>query len=115
MKPLGVLFTLGLALAASAAAAQPSTGYKLENINFDMWCQETKHYPPARCDQRLPEDNKEFEAYVHAIEKYELRRLKNQRQRQESDRVIMHGDPVDNPTRPSTAPVGAEGTIPNPQ
>ena len=52
---------------------------------------------------------------MHAVEKYELRRLKNERQRQESDRVILHGDPVDNPTRPSTAPAGAEGTIPDPQ
>lgn len=116
MKIAPALVTLAAALTAFSAAAQtPPTSYKLHNMNFDMWCQETKHYPPARCDQRLPGDDKEFQAYRAAVEKYELRHLKQQRQEQDWNRDLLNRDPIDNPTRPSSAPPGSEGTIPDPQ
>lgn len=114
MKPASALLVLGLALAATPAAAQtPPTGYKLYNLNFDMWCQEQKHYPPERCDKRLPADDAEFKAYRQTIERYELQRLKNQRQGQELDQSILHNDPVSNNNSPQPTP-GSEGTIPNP-
>jgi hypothetical protein len=99
MKPLCTLLALGLAFAASPAAAQtPPGNYKLHEMNFDMWCQETKHYPPERCDKRMPADDAEFQAYRNTVEKYELENLKQQRQGRDLDRAILHNDPVDNPT-----------------
>ena len=117
MKATGVLIlAAALALPALPAAAQtPPTSYKLYNLNFDMWCQEQKHYPPSRCDKRLPKDDAEFKAYRRTVEKYELERLQKQRQGQELDQGILNYDPIDNPNRSSTSPPGSEGTMPNPQ
>lgn len=116
MKITVPLLALAIACTAGIAAAQtPPSSYRLQDINFDMWCQEQKHYPPERCDKRLPEDDKEFEAYRRTVEGYELDYLKKQRQGQDLDRGILQHDPVDNPIRPSTAAPGSEGTIPNPQ
>ncbi len=85
-------------LAGEAAAQQP---YPLHEMNFDMWCQEEKHFPPARCDKRLPQDDAEFQAYRATIEKYEIPYLQKRRDEQNLNRVIIHGDPLDNPARPS--------------
>ena len=113
MKLARTLLALGFFLPAISATAQtPPTSYKLHEMNFDMWCQETKHYPPERCDKRLPEDDQAFQAYRRSIEKYELPYLERQRQEQNWDRSIMHNDPVDNPRRDSTAPPGSTGTSP---
>lgn len=115
MKTVCAGLALGFSLAAFAAAAQvPPTNYDLANMNFDMWCQEQKHYPPERCDQRLPEDDKEFQAYRQTVEKYELPYLKD-RDRQEYNRKVLGRDPVDNPTNPSAPPPGTPGSVPNPQ
>jgi len=114
MMTARALLAFGFTLAAFAAAAQtPPTNYDVQNMNFDMWCQEQKHYPPSRCDQRLPDDDKEFQAYRQTVEKYELPYLK-QREGQEYNRKVLGRDPVDNPTTPS-GPPGTGGTIPNPQ
>ncbi len=115
MKTARVLLTLGLSLTAFAAVAQtPPMSYKLAPMNFDMWCQETRHYPPARCDQRLPDDDAEFKAYRQTVESYELKHLELQRQEQERDRSLLRHDPIDNPTRAGSAPPGSAGTIPDP-
>ena len=115
MKTTAPLLVLALVCTAGAATAQtPPTSYKLQNMNFDMWCQEQKHYPPERCDKRLPADDKEFKAYRQTVENYELEYLKKQRQGQELDRDILHNDPVDNPHRAGTAAPGSEGTDPEP-
>lgn len=114
MKAACTLLIVGLVAVASPAAAQPPlAGYKLHEMNFDMWCQETKHYPPERCDKRLPKDDAEFQAYRNTVENYELQNLKQQRQGQELDRAILQNDPVDNPTGNASQP-GASGAIPNP-
>ncbi len=104
---LGVTF--GAALLVAGAAAQtvpqtPPTHYKLHEMNFDMWCQETMHYPPDRCDKRLPEDNKAFEAYVGTVEKYEVPYLQQRRQEEERNKDILHYDPVDSPQQPDANP-----------
>ncbi len=96
---------LGAALPVSVSAAQtvpatPPTHYKLNEMNFDMWCQETMHYPADRCDKRLPEDDKAFQAYVGTVQKYEVPYQQQRRQEQERNKDILHYDPVDSPQQP---------------
>ncbi len=107
MKRGGYLVLVGaFALVASAARAQTGdTSYKLKDMNFDMWCQEQQHLDPDRCDQRLPDDEKAFEAYVDTIQKYEIPYLQERQKREDYDRTLLHNDPVDNPTQPSTPPM----------
>ena len=56
-----------------------------------------QHLPPERCDKRLPEDEKAFEAYVDKVQNYEMHYLKQREQQQDINRNILHNDPVDNP------------------
>src|ERR1700761_3067197 len=96
-----------IALAAAAsllicgpAGAQIGRNYDVHPMNFDLWCQETAHIDPARCDKRLPEDNDAFEAYRAKIEAYEIPYLKQQNKDARIDLDILHGDPIDrSPTR----------------
>ncbi len=78
--------------------------YDLQNMNFDMWCQEQQHLPPERCDERLPEDDADFNAYRAKIERYEIPYLQQQQKELQLNSGILHNDPVDNPTRPSQPP-----------
>ena len=115
MKTRGALLAVGFALTAFSASAQtPPTSYGLHNLNFDMWCQEQKHYPPERCDKRLPDDDAEFKTFRQTVETYELERLQQQRKGQELDQGILHNDPLSHENSPHPVP-GSEGTIPNPQ
>src|SRR5579872_1701395 len=84
-------------LAAVPALAQTGKNYDVKTMNFDLWCQETQHLPPARCDKRTPEDEKTFEAYRAQIERYEVPYLQQQQRDLAIDRDILHNDPVDNP------------------
>lgn len=96
---------LALAMTAGRTIAQTSQGaepYRLQEINFDLWCQEERHLPPERCDKRLPADDAEYQAYVAKIESYEVQYLQHRRDEENLNRVILHADPVDNPTQPST-------------
>jgi len=103
----GYLLLLGAcAFAATGAIAQSTdTHYQLHEITFDMWCQEQQHLDPDRCDKRLPEDEQAFEAYVDTIQKYEIPYLQERQKREDYDRTLLHNDPVDNPTQPSTPPM----------
>jgi hypothetical protein len=71
----------------------------LREISFDMWCQETRHFPPARCDKRLPEDDAAFQAYVDTIERYETQKLNTQARDRHIEQMIDRADPVDHPPR----------------
>jgi len=95
-----VLASAALAALVSRADAQ-SGSYPLQEMNFDLWCQEEQHLPPERCDKRLPADDAAFEAYRDKIEKYEIPYLQKKEDEQQFNRVILHNDPVDNPTEPS--------------
>ena len=91
----------GLAFAALLASFAPagaqSGHYDVKTINFDLWCQETQHLPPDRCDKRLPQDETDYEAYRDKVEKYEIPYLKGQETGAQLDRTILHADPIDNP------------------
>lgn len=103
MKYLAVA-TAFIALSLSVARTEAQNDqqpYPLTEMNFDMWCQEEQHLPPARCDRRLPEDDAAFQAYRSKIETYEIPYLQRKRDEETLNRVILHNDPVDHPTRPS--------------
>jgi hypothetical protein len=91
-----------LAMLALVARAQAQVGpYKLEDINFDMWCQEEQHLPPPRCDKRLPQDDADFQAYVAKIQSYEIQYLQRKNDEDNLNRTILHYDPIDHPITPS--------------
>ncbi len=99
---------VAVVLTARAEAQQP---YVLQETSFDMWCQEEKHLPPARCDKRLPADDAEFQAYRSTIEKYEIPYLQKKQSDENLNRVIIHNDPLDHPAQPSV-PQNTGGTLP---
>jgi len=95
------LFSAFAMLSLVARAGAQAGPYKLEEINFDMWCQEERHLPPARCDQRLPPDDADYRAYVSKIETYEIQYLQRKRDEDNLNRTILHNDPIDHPITPS--------------
>lgn len=101
-------FLTTLAFLSGGANAQTPTSptYDVQEMNFDMWCQEEQHLPPARCDKRLPDDDAAFQAYRAKIEAYEIPYLQQKNDEQTLNRAIIHYDPVDNsqPTDPSPVP-----------
>ncbi|HUO90812.1 MAG TPA: hypothetical protein VMU08_16680 [Rhizomicrobium sp.] len=104
MMPLKNICMAAAAMAALALPASAQSGsYNVEDINFDLWCQETQHLPPARCDQRLPADEAAFEDYRAKVEKYEIPYLKGRENGAQLNRVILHNDPVDNPVTKNPA------------
>ena len=68
-----------LLVVSGGANAQVGRNYDVKPMNFDLWCQQTAHIAPDRCDKRLPEDD---------------------------DADIMHNDPTD---RSSTRAVQTQG------
>jgi len=95
---VAALIVLG---SAPAGAQQGPRPFRLQEMNFDVWCQETQHLPPARCDRRLPEDDAAFQAYANTIENYEIQYLN----RHAADRRIermLNNNPADN--RPPGSP-----------
>jgi len=102
MKSMTFASIVAIALCAVAAQADAQGRHlKLQEINFDMWCQETQHLPPDRCDKRLPQDDAAFQAYVDTFEHYETQKLNSEAREQRFDRDILYNDPIDNPVRPS--------------
>ena len=98
MKPRRTFLLAAAALAALVARASAQGGsFDLQTMNFDLWCQETQHWSPERCDKRTPGDEATFEAYRAKVEKYEIPYLKGRENAQHLNRAILHNDPVDNP------------------
>jgi len=106
-----------LAAAALAALALPagaqSSRYDVQTINFDLWCQETQHLPPDRCDKRLPADEAAFEDYRAKVEKYEIPYLKGQETGAQLNRTILHDDPVDHPVTQDPSAAQQQPVSPN--
>jgi hypothetical protein len=83
------------------AGGDQGTRYNVQEMNFDMWCQEEQHLPAARCDKRLPEDDAAFDTYRAKVERYEIPYLQEQRKELQLNTGILHNDPVDHPDQPS--------------
>lgn len=96
-KYLGILVPAAFVASLVSAAAQTGGNFDVKTMNFDMWCQEQAHLPPARCDQRTPEDEKTFEAYRDKVERYEIPYLQQKQNELMLDRDILHNDPVSHP------------------
>jgi hypothetical protein len=86
-----------LATMALPAAAQRNGNYPVQEMNFDLWCQEQASLPPERCDKRTPEDEAVFEAYRAKVEAYEIPYLQAKKNAALMDRDILRNDPVDRP------------------
>ena len=86
-----------LIVALGPAMAQNGQNYNVKTMNFDLWCQETQHLPPERCDKRTPEDEKTFEAYRDQVERYEVPYLQQQQRDLTLNRDILHNDPISHP------------------
>lgn len=78
--------------AATPASAQ-GQNYSVQTMNFDMWCQETAHLAPERCDKRQPEDVQTFEAFRAKIESYEIPYLQDKKDQINLNNNILHRDP----------------------
>jgi hypothetical protein len=90
--------TLIAVLAALPAQAQQSN-YHVQEMNFDLWCQEQAGYPADRCDKRSDADEAAFEAYRSKVEAYEIPYLQQKENAARLDRNILRADPVDNPLK----------------
>jgi hypothetical protein len=102
-----------LVLATSAfAQQQPQATYDVKTINFDLWCQEQAHLSPDRCDKRLPEDERNFEAFRATIEKFELSHLQDKQRERDFDKNILHNDPIDQQPTQTSAPDTSTKTNP---
>ncbi|HEX3651584.1 MAG TPA: hypothetical protein VHU18_02030 [Rhizomicrobium sp.] len=110
------LFFVAAAAAGFAAAADAqdnlsvpgdpqaqATRYNVQEMNFDMWCQEQQHLPAERCDKRFPEDDAAFNAYRSKIERYEIPYLQQQQKQLQLNSGILHNDPVDRRDQPPQA------------
>jgi len=84
---------------ATPALAQRNGNYPVQEMNFDLWCQEQAGLPADRCDKRTPEDEATFEAYRAKVEQYEIPYLQQKANAARLDRDILRADPVDNPLK----------------
>src|SRR3954468_7511425 len=94
---IAVTLASAWSLSAPAASAQTGRNFNVKTMNFDLWCQETQHLPPDRCDKRTAEDEATFEAYRTQIERYEVPYLQQQQRDLSISRDILHNDPVSHP------------------
>jgi hypothetical protein len=88
----------------AAATAIPAIGqtyrggnYPVQEMNFDLWCQEQAGLPAERCDKRTDADEAAFEAYRAKVESYEIPYLQQKSNAARLDTDILRNDPVDRP------------------
>ena len=107
------LAIFGAVLLAATAAPAQTTRYHVKTMDFDLWCTEQQHLPYERCEKRLPDDMKKFEAYRAVVERYEIPYLQEKEQKLRFDRDILHDDPIDkNPADKSQTPQATGGRSP---
>src|SRR3984885_16125643 len=102
MKSMAHRLLAGALLAVIVAVpvhAQTVRGgnYPVQEMNFDLWCQEEAGLPPERCDKSSDQDEAAFEAYRAKVEAYEIPYLQQKNNAAQLDRDILRNDPVDNP------------------
>src|SRR3954468_24362101 len=101
----GLLLTALLFMpVATPAWAQRNGNYQVQEMNFDLWCQEQARLPPDRCDKRTKQDEDTFEAYRAKVEAYEIPYLQKKNEAARLDRDIIRNDPVDRPTSNNPTP-----------
>src|SRR6201996_7811029 len=102
---MAALLATAVSLAAPPAFAQRNGNYPVEEMNFDLWCQEQAGLPADRCDKRTAQDEAAFEAYRAKVEAYEIPYLQQKENAAQLNREILHADPIDNPVdkNPSAA------------
>jgi hypothetical protein len=109
MKPIAAVVLCGAfaALVLTPASAQ-TVRYPVQHaMDFDIWCTEVQRIDWQRCDKRLPEDMKKFEAYRTVVERYEIPYLKAKDKALRFDEDILRNDPVDK--RPDSTLAKAPG------
>src|ERR1700757_265292 len=72
--------------------------YPVQEMNFDLWCQEEAGLAPERCDKRTDQDEAAFEAYRAKVEAYEIPYLQEKSNAARLDTDILRNDPVDRPS-----------------
>jgi len=106
MKKVLARAALGLALVAASEGSAQQRRLHFKPQSFDMWCQETQHLPPSRCDKRLPDDDQAYQAYVNQNENYEAQRQNKKADEHRLNQTILRSDPSHNPAgTPPTTPV----------
>jgi hypothetical protein len=89
--------SLAVSLLAPAGAQVRNGNLPVQEMNFDLWCQEQAGLPPERCDKRTDADEATFEAYRAKVEAYEIPYLRQKDNAALLDRDILRADPVDRP------------------
>src|ERR1700733_2353712 len=108
MKSMAHRLLAGALLAVIVAVpvhAQTVRGgnYPVQEMNFDLWCQEEAGLPAERCDKRTAQDEAAFEAYRSKVEAYEIPYLQQKNNAARLDLDILRNDPVDHPAVKDTA------------
>jgi hypothetical protein len=103
---MAVLLATAVSLTAVSvpAVAQRNGNYPVQEMNFDLWCQEQAGLPAERCDKRTAQDEATFEAYRAKVEAYEIPYLQQKQNAARLDRDIMRNDPVDRPISKNPTP-----------
>src|SRR5579863_5327183 len=91
-------------LISGPALAQRNGNYPVEEMNFDLWCQEQAGLPADRCDKRTAQDEAAFEAYRAKVEAYEIPYLQQKENAARLDADILRSDPVDRPNSKNPIP-----------
>jgi hypothetical protein len=92
----GALLAVAAVMPAHAQTARGSN-YPVQEMNFDLWCQEEAGLPQERCDKRSAQDEATFEAYRSKVEAYEIPYLQQKSNAARLDTDILRNDPVDRP------------------
>ncbi len=98
LLPIAALI-IALTSTMGPAMAQRNGNYPVQEMNFDLWCQEQAGLPAERCDKRTAQDEATFEAYRAKVEAYEIPYLQQKASAARLDRDILRADPVDNPLK----------------
>ena len=101
---MGLLLATVVILTAPPASAQRNGNYPVQEMNFDLWCQEQAGLPAERCDKRTAQDEAAFEAYRAKVEAYEIPYLQQKENAARLDADILRSDPVDRPNSKNPIP-----------
>jgi hypothetical protein len=103
---IGVLLATAASLTVVSvpADAQRNGNLPVQEMNFDLWCQEQAGLPAERCDKRTAQDEAAFEAYRAKVEAYEIPYLRQKQDAARLDTDILRNDPVDRPISKNPTP-----------